>query len=1049
MSFERYSRIMSDLDVCIRPKNSVTFTFDGSGRKEARRLFLTGETNIDPFWKSEPDYQMLYRRIDDSLRSDLANRDRFCLDYSGKRVPYPKIAYKKLVAPLGTPMFILNDCTDRWIFGVDAKAEGLKIFGYLRVTVEVRYRKEGVDRHSTVPDPDEVFVLDLPAGEYDWTGFQREIGIDSGRVANIGFFVEGEDYEGKVLFEAPRFVSSSGHNLAGQFLPHTEDRRGYNWIGQNLSRIEWIGLKITLNQVPVFDGEIFERCHRFSETEIPLPDHLIREGENTLTVACTSDYRDASGYVLHEWGFITEKDGAILSVPESVTVGEPFAVCVEGKQGETFAFASDTLALVGKPVLGHDGLNAVTMVCKSPVSRPSFTLNGETAGISRCVERENDGVLTGTGDMLYIPVDPVSVENYLKWYLSAHIGNLLTIRPSYRWNGTRTLNSGVYRKLAGFLDAMGIRYSHMLDGRELPGCNCNPSVEELDSGSFLGRQTHEFDGQFAYWGYRDVTNDLSQQMFYDLYIRMDRRFSDRMHLRYIPDNIHYTAEKQYIFRSPVEPDDMKSAAEAFVGRLRASRKGVLRHTGPSMLFKYFYQAGYEWLGAELMYSPTELTISALRGASRVYGGKIGAHLAVQWSTDPHDTESRFRRYRLALFICYMQGIDEINTEEGLWHMESNYYAHHRFSRACERHTAEQQDLYRFISTHTRRGRFYTPIAFVSGRYDGWRCFGRASTWGISRFGFSDMERAWDLLTCFYPKSVLNTLYVVNCPDREIGYYSGTPRGNVDIVPIEAEDFSPYRLLITIGYNRAESEDLKKLYEFVSRGGTLLIGWPQLSVTVNRADAVACHHIFQDGKERVFVKDTYLSHPVSVCEEIEYDDVLVRTDAGRPLIAEKRIGAGRLCFVNAKEYAGSEGVMAACREVIGKLAAECLEKEEVWAKGDRNVQFTVFEKENGGREVYFIATDWHKADPDGVGTLLLENCSYEIPVPWGQLVKVLTFGDAALYPVRDENEVIFFDGSTARVQGTGLAEFVLLSDGKEKVLKVDFTDSPIREINTRE
>ena len=106
--------------------------------------------------------------------------------------------------------------------------------------------------------------------------------------------------------------------------------------------------------------------------------------------------------------------------------------------------------------------------------------------------------------MLYIPVDPVSVENYLKWYLSAHIGNLLTIRPSYRWNGTRTLNSAVYRKLAGFLDAMGIRYSHMLDGRELPGCNCNPSVEELDSGSFLGRQTHEFDGQFAYWGYRDV-----------------------------------------------------------------------------------------------------------------------------------------------------------------------------------------------------------------------------------------------------------------------------------------------------------------------------------------------------------------------------------------------------------------------------------------------------------------------------------------------------------------------------------------------------------------
>ena len=1045
MSFERYRPIRADFEACIRPGNSETFSFDGTGCEGARRLFLTGETNVDPFWKSEPDYQMLYRRIDDSLRSDLANRDRFCLDFSGERRPYPKIAYKKLVTPFRTPMFALNDYTDRWTIGISAKASGLRIHGYLRVCVEVRYRKDGVDRHSTVPEPDETFFLDLPEGDYDWRSFRREISIDSGRVSNIGWFLEGEDYEGSVLFEEPRFVSASGYNLAGQFLPHTEDRAGYNWIGQNLSRIEWIGLKITLNQTLVFDGEIFERCHRYSEAEIPLPDGVIHSGENTLTVACTSDYRDAAGYVLHEWGFITEKDGAILSVPESIAVGEPFAVCVEGKRGQTFDFASDTLELLGEPVFEADGLNAVTMVCERPVSQPSFTLNGETVVIPRLVERGDDGVLTGTGDMLYIPVDSVSVENYLKWYLSAHVGNLLTIRPSYRWNGTRILNSEVYRKLAGFLDAMGIRYSHMLDGRELPGCNCNPSVEELASGTFLGRQTHEFDGQFVYWGYRDVTNDLSQQMFYDLYLRMDRRFSDRMHLRYIPENIHYTPERQFIFRSPVEPDDMKSAAEEFVERLRASRKGVLRHTGPSTLFKYFYQAGYKWLGAELMYSPTELTISALRGANRVYGGKIGAHLAVQWSTDPHDTESRFRRYRLALFICYMQGIDEINTEEGLWHLESNYYAHHRFSHACERHLAEQQDLFRFISTHTRRGRFYTPVAFVSGRYDGWRCFGRASTWGISRFGFSDMERAWDLLTCFYPKSVMDVLYVVNCPDREIGYYSGTPRGNVDIVPIEAEDFGEYRLLIAIGYNRAEEEDLKKLYDFVRRGGTLLIGWPQLSVTVNRADAEAARHTFWDGKERVFVKDTYQSHPVSVCGEIEYDDVLVRTDAGLPLIVEKRIGAGRLCFVNAKEYAGSEGVMAACREVIGRLTAECLEKEAVYAKGDRNVQFTVFQKEDGGREIYFIATDWHKPDPDGVGTLLLGDRSYEIPVPWGQLVKVLAFGDAALYPVRDENEVISFDGSTARVQGTGVAEFVLLKDGAARKVEVDFTDTPVREI----
>ena len=99
MSFEQYHAVMTNVETCIRPERSARFSFQGDDLTEATRLFMTGETNISPFWKTEPDYQMLYRRIDDSLRSDMANRDRFCLDLSGGRCPYPKIAMKKLVAP--------------------------------------------------------------------------------------------------------------------------------------------------------------------------------------------------------------------------------------------------------------------------------------------------------------------------------------------------------------------------------------------------------------------------------------------------------------------------------------------------------------------------------------------------------------------------------------------------------------------------------------------------------------------------------------------------------------------------------------------------------------------------------------------------------------------------------------------------------------------------------------------------------------------------------------------------------------------------------------
>ena len=223
MSFEFYNQVMTDLNTCIRPQKSLTFTFDGNGNDRASRLFLTGETNISPFWKTESDYEVLYRRIDDSLRTDVANRDRFCLDLSGSCCQYPKIVYKKLVSPFRTPMFVLNDCSDNWRFGVSAKAVNLKVYGYLQVCVEVRYKKEGVDKYSTAEQPDDVFTINIPEGSYDITKLSKKIVIDAKNVANVCYYVEGTDYEGSVFFEQPSFCNCEGRNLLPQFAPHTND----------------------------------------------------------------------------------------------------------------------------------------------------------------------------------------------------------------------------------------------------------------------------------------------------------------------------------------------------------------------------------------------------------------------------------------------------------------------------------------------------------------------------------------------------------------------------------------------------------------------------------------------------------------------------------------------------------------------------------------------------------------------------------------------------------------------------------------------------------
>lgn len=1045
MSFESYRQIVADADTCIRPQKTFSISFDGEGSEDASRLFITGETNISPFWKTEPDYQMLYRRLDDALRSDVANKDRFCLDFSDSRRDYPKIAFKKLVAPLSTPMFVLNGLTDGLTFGISAKAKNLRVYGTLRVTLEVRYQREGVGVHSTVHEPDCVFTVDIPEGSYDWQALSSPVSVDIARVANICYLLEGEDYEGEVYFEAPRLTVSGGYNLVGQFLPHTADTPNVNWMGQNLSHIEWIGLRVAINQTTVFDGEVFERCHRFSEAELPLPAGIIRKGENTLTVTCTSHYRDAAGYLLREIGLISEKRSPFIAAPSCVTVGKPFAVCVEGKKGERLAWRSETVAPMEEPILQRDGLNVLRFVTHTPQNGQILTLAGEDIHLLRAVEREEDGVITGTGDMVYININERSVKDYIKWYLSEGLGNLLTVRPTYRWNGTRTVASSVYEELASLLDGLGIFYSHMLDGRELPGCNLNPTLAALQSPHFLGRQTHEFDGQFSYWPLYDVTGNLSEQMFYDLFLRMYRRHGATMNQCFIPENVHYTDQSQTIFRTAEPTADMQEAAERFLASLKNSRKGVLRHTGPATLFKYFYQAGYTWVGAETMYSPTEITLAALRGAKGAYGGRTGTHLAVQWSSTPHNTESHYRRYRLALFVSYMLGIDEINTEEGLWRLEEFYSFHHRFTEGCLGHTQQQKDFVRYLATHTRRGSFYTPIAFLNGRYDGWSCFGRETVFGVKDFVFGDMERAWDLLSCFYPKSVLNSIVRHPCPDEEVGYHSGTPLGNVDILPIEAESYSSYRLLIAVGYNKAEEKDMEKLRAFVEAGGTLLIGWPQLSTTTLRKDAEAGHHAFLDGKERSFVEDTYEGQPLSVCESLDCDSILLRTDAGRPLIVTKHIGKGCLYFVNAREYAGAPAVASACRYAIGLLSEKAVSAERVYAKGNRNVAFSVFEKENGDRDIYFLATDWHKPKGDGTGTLSIGGTLYEIAVPFGSLVKVSVSGEGALYPLESENEVIAFDGTSARLSGEGSATFVLCKNGEKRPVTVDFTRCSVQAI----
>ena len=233
--FEKYNKIFEG-ERRMKPWKSQRFSFVGDGMTDATRLFITGETDIFYMWKSESDYQMLYRRIDDSLSSSEAEIDRYALDFSGDYALYPKVAYKKIVAPFMLSYLKLETYTDDWKIGISAKAEDLVIKGYLRMLVEIRYKRKGESDRSAKHDADESFVINIPEGSYSLTEFTKDINFDSSRFASASFFIEGENYSGKVFLEAPFFKNSEGRNILPPFLPHTADRPYFNWLGQNLSK---------------------------------------------------------------------------------------------------------------------------------------------------------------------------------------------------------------------------------------------------------------------------------------------------------------------------------------------------------------------------------------------------------------------------------------------------------------------------------------------------------------------------------------------------------------------------------------------------------------------------------------------------------------------------------------------------------------------------------------------------------------------------------------------------------------------------------------------
>ncbi len=986
-----------DRNAFIMPGEAYEYEFEMPERDFPRSLGLriVGETDI--FWKWRQESGVPYyisMSIEDTLTTRDTYREKFAMRIPCNGEDYPRNAYLKLNQhdfPKGM----------EYHFEVYGKAENLEIAGDGEALVELGIYKAQPARHpnDTYDLPDEVIQLKLRNGTYDWEKFSLSFIMPEDAVALL-LRIGVRRASGVVMFGSARLYPAGMDNVIPPLDRQQSRRPQYNYLGENLSRRDWPEFLIKVDGETVFHGQKYTAIYRRPYFEIPLP--VLSSGKHRLSIRLQADYESATGFILQQLDLLEygNHDFEIIAAPEFLGAGEACRIFLKTNTDHAKITANGVCH-----EFHHAGHHVLTIPPLEPGLNYEVKLKSQSHEdsfvIKQVTEGSHDGVYLSSGDSIFINRNSSDFMPFLEWYLQNRIGNAICFRQSYRWGGDHGLKPEFWREFIPLVNQLGMVYSLMIDGRELPGMTANPPDSLLAGEYYHGRQAHENDGSFYYWANRMWGCADLNDPYADILARGVDKGGIQPHVR--PKR---KGNRAWWFFDPTDAENMKEAATAFVANLADAKGESTRHSGPSALFRYFFQAGYKYLLAEQMYGPEEVILAALRGASRAYGtDQYGAHLAAQWSSAPHDTPEHAERYWLSLATCYMQGVSEINLEEGLWRMESQYADYDRFSRNCLKHLEAHTRFRRHMQTHRRRGAMNVPIAVIQGRYDGWCCFTRQNVW--CREGdywqFGAPEASFDLLGVFYPRSKFNGIYCSPCPVAPQGWYTGTPYGPVDLAPFETA-WQRYQAVIFLGWHTYEQGDGAKMLEYVRNGGILLLARPHLS---DSADRRAFNHT----------------------AEPELLELLEKNYLDETGILKRQVGSGKIIYFADNCYPSQESINAEYRQAMAEIAEQVItrEKEKAWVKANEDVNYAVYDQADGSRVIYLLNIRWWDNLPSEV-TLMLGQNEYRVSVPPGNIHSIMIYGITAIMSANPVTDIISFNGSEIRLQSSEPGRLLVWYDG---------------------
>jgi hypothetical protein len=294
--------------------------------------------------------------------------------------------------------------------------------------------------------------------------------------------------------------------------------------------------------------------------------------------------------------------------------------------------------------------------------------------------------------------------------------------------------------------------------------------------------------------------------------------------------------------------------------------------------------------------------------------------------------------------------------------------------------------------------------------------------------FAEPEKSWDLLKVFFPRSVLAPIYREPCPHEPVGFFTGTPYGPADIVPIEAElkTLSKYATLVFLGWNTADTDQVERLRKYVEAGGHLILALPHLSTETRRKPLP--HPLTGPDVQQLLGLEirglkassgNYVARKVADQGlvtalrgfKLQLGDVIlqgtvprVTDEAGTPVLAERKIGEGQVTFVNVAAYPGDAALEGLYQELLRETGQRVLgeERARVWARGSEDSSFAVFDWDRipgqlATSTVYFLNVNWWgEASQPSEAHLLWEDADVPLAITRGKIHMVTVAGDWGIW-----------------------------------------------------